>query len=243
MIRRSGKKIRFGKYKISEDVLRDSIIRVMNAKESKEDAEMAQTEPYVFSENFEKKMEEILRGETRKNKLRYPIRYVAATLVSVLLVSGLIFIGNEDARASKVSIEIQDWLDDFFLVENKAEKDNSADVLFSESQIGYLPDGFEKVFEEVFFSRVSYKYQNNAGDYIVLQVYRDKSTSGVDNNEIAQEVALNASGLEYRFIDTGDTKTNGIVWTDLDNKFYNLISTLSKEEIINIMDSISYQGA
>lgn len=181
-----------------------------------------------------------MRVEKRKTKRCNAVRYVAASIVTVLLVGGLVFVGNEEARASKVGVEIQEWLSNAFVVENDTGEDSTKDILFEEKRLGYLPEGFEKVLEEVTFDDAYYKYQNNVEDYIILHVYKEKTAVGVDNKEITQEVALNADGFEYRFIITEDAKTNGVVWIDNDNKFYSLTSTLTKEEIINIMNGISY---
>lgn len=160
----------------------------------------------------------------------------------MLLVCGLFFVGNEDLRASKFRIDVLEWMENFFVVENNAnsDKDDMTDVLFDESQIGYIPEGFEKVFEEVTFSKVRYKYQNDNGDYINIGVYRSKSLAGVDNEEIEQDIKLNEAGLEYRYVYKEETGKHVLNWTDKDGKFYVFSSSIEQEEILKVMNSISY---
>ena len=226
--------------KKSEKKLAASILRVMNQEEEEIRAEMQREGPHIFSEEFEKKMEKVMEVRARKVKQEKVFRYAAATIVTALLVGGILFVGNEESHASNVGIDILKWVENFFLIGegNTERKDN--EVLFEESQIGYLPEGFEKTYEDLRFSRVCYKYQNLTGDYIVLEVYRDKASSGIDNEDIGQEVNVNSVGLEYRFINKGEENTNAIAWIDKDNIYYYLVSTLDKEEVINIMNSICY---
>lgn len=218
--------------------LKTRLLHVMDELDDELEEEMEQAEPHVFSEDFKKKMEKIMEVEENKTQRCHTVRYVAAAIVTVLLVSGLVFVGNEEVRASKVGVGILKWMENFFVVEEKSREANG--VLFEESQIGYLPDGFEKVEESVRFSKVSYTYQNSAGGYIILEVHRDKIESMIDSEEIGQDVLLNASGLEYRYIYKEDSKENVVTWKDTNDVYYQLQSTYDKEEIIKIMNSISY---
>jgi hypothetical protein len=160
--------------------------------------EMKHAQPHVFSKEFEQKMQEVMRVQARVSKRSDLVRYLATAAVVILMVFGLLFIGNEDLRASDFKINILEWFEEFFVVENDTnrDKDDESDVLFHESQIGYIPEGFEKVAEEVQFSQVAYRYQNDFGDKLVIQVYREKSMSNMDNKEIERDRALNEEGLE-----------------------------------------------
>lgn len=224
----------------SNKKLKESLLRVAQSEEAALEEEMKGCEPHIFSEEFEKKMEKVMEIRARKVKRYYMMRYAAAMIVTVLLVGGILFVGNEEARASKVGIDILEWMENFFLVGEGETTRKEEEVLFDESQIGYLPEGFEKVEEIVRFSKVYYKYQNGIGEYIVLEVCRDKIESIVDNEEIGQDVSLNAAGLEYRYIYKEDSKENVVTWKDKEDIYYYLQGTYNKEEIIKIMDSISY---
>lgn len=228
--------------KACDKKLRDSLLRVMAEEEAMIREEMKLCEPHVFSDEFERKMAELMKVERRKSKRREIIRYVVTAAAVVLLVGGLIFIGSEDLNASGFGINILEWMENFFVVENDTnrDKDENVGVLFEESQIGYLPEGFEKVKEQIMFSKVCYKFQNDLGEYIALDVRSNKSESIVDNEEIGQEIALNAAGLEYRYMYKVDSKENVVTWRDKEGIYYYLQGTYDKEEIIKIMNSISY---
>lgn len=234
------KVIKFRKKETADEILAASLRRVLDAQQAEYRAEMAKETPYIFSEEFENKMKKLMEVRKRKTKLYKTLRYAAATFVTVLLVGGILFVGNEEVRASKMGINILAWMENFFLVDEGETSRKEEEVLFEESQIGYLPDGFEKVLEEITRFVIYYKYQNADGDYIILRVYADKINAMIDNEKIIQKVYLNAAGLEYRFINTEEEKASGLVWSDTNERFYKLIGTISEEELVNIMDSITY---
>lgn len=223
-----------------EEMLKACIMEVMEKKEDELEEEMKNFEPHVFSKKFEEKMEAVMAVEKRKTRRYNAVRYVAAAIVTVLLVGGVIFIGNEEIRASKIGVEVLQWLENSFVVENKTDKDNAGDVLFEESRIGYLPEGFEKVAEEVTFSKVSYKYENDAGEYVVLNIFRDKAASEIDNEENIHNIALSDTGLEYRSLYKEAIGEYIVVWNDAKGFHYYVAGSLEKEEIIKIMDGILY---
>ena len=114
------------------------------------------------------------------------------------------------------------------------------DVLFEESQIGYMPEGFEKVEEEITFSLVYFKYKNSEGDYITIRVGRDKTALQIDNEEIGKDVYLNAAGYEYTITHKDELYKDVIIWKDENDIYYYLASTMETTELVDIMNSISY---
>lgn len=228
--------------KLSNKRLHGCVVKMMELEEQLLKEEMKHAQPHVFSREFEQKMKEVMRVQERVCKRSDVIRYVASAAAVVLLVFGLFFIGNEDLRASDFRIHVLEWMEDFFVVENDTNRNNSVekDVLFEESQIGYIPDGFEKVMEEVQFSYVSYKYRNDNGEYISIIVYKNKTLSGVDKADVFLDVDVNDVGLEYRIIYKADSGKYVLTWMDESEKFYSLTSSIDQEEIVKIMNSISY---
>ena len=147
---------------------------------------------------------------------------------------------RSNVQASALNIDSQAWLDKFFTVEDGDVGRVEADALFEESRIGYLPEGFEKVSENILFSLVEYKYQNAKEEYVFVRVYRDKMISNVDNEDAIKGVYLNAAGYEYTLINRTDGNKIAVMWKDENEIYYYLIGTLDEEEIIKIMDGISY---
>ena len=48
--------------------------------------------------------------------------------------------GSGDLRATKTNIDILEWFENFFTVKDGTDDRNGTEVLFEESQIGYLPE-------------------------------------------------------------------------------------------------------
>lgn len=228
--------------KTSNDRLHDCVVQMMELEDMLLMEEMKHAQPHVFSKEFERKMQEVMRVQARVSKRSDLVRYLATAAVVILMVFGLLFIGNEDLRASDFKINILEWFEEFFVVESNTNRDKNdeTDVLFHESKIRYIPEGFEKVKEEVSFSVVSYKYQNDAGEYLFIWVYRDKSLVGVDNEEITQGVKLNQNGFEYRYVFKEDSGEHIYTWEDEENRFYFLCGFTELEDVEKFMNGISY---
>ena len=228
--------------KITNKRLHECIVQMMELEDRILEEEMKHAKPHVFSAEFERKMEEVMRVQTRVCKRSDAVRYLATAAVVVLMVFGLLFIGNENLRASDFRINVLEWMEDFFVVENDTNRDKSDenDVLFHESQIGYIPEGFEKVEEEVTFTYVSYRYQNDEGEYITILVYREKGLYGLDNTEIEHDVKMNELGMEYRYVYKEDSGEHVLTWLDECDRFYILSASTEEEEVIAIMNGISY---
>ena len=242
MKRRKEKKIRLGKFKVSEQLLHDSIMKVIDAEDVMLKEEMKDVPPYIFSVEFERKMEEVMRVQTRVCKHSDVVRYLASAAVVILMVFGLLFIGNEDLRASDFRINVLEWFEDFFVVENDTnrDKDDENDVLFHESQIGYIPEGFEKVKEEVWYSKVCYKFENIRGEYISISVYKNRASAGIDGEDISQDIQLNVAGFEYRYVFKQESGEHIYTWTDEKGKFYMLSGLADKEDVMEFMNGILY---
>lgn len=228
--------------KITNKRLHECIVQMMELEDRILEEEMKHAKPHVFSAEFERKMEEVMRVQTRVCKRSDAVRYLATAAVVVLMVFGLLFIGNENLRASDFRINVLEWMEDFFVVENDTNRDKSDenDVLFHESQIGYIPEGFEKVEEEVTHSIVHYKYKNIIGEYINILIYREKTLAGIDNTESEQDMSINKSGFEFRYVYKEESKKHFLTWIDNEGKFYSLNGNVSQDEIIKVMNSISY---
>ena len=226
--------------KAYDEKLKSSLVEAMKLDNARLEEEMKHCEPHVFSEDFERRMEKLLTVHRRKNKFRTCFRYIAAAVLVLLLAGGILFIGSEDLRASQMSIDILEWLDEFFTVEDGIDDRSDSGVLFDESRIGYLPEGFEKVEEGSTFSVVYLAYENGVGDKIILRVSRDKITLNIDNEEIEKNVLINEAGYEYTRTHKEEGFRDIVMWKDENDIYYYLASTLENDEIIDVMNNISY---
>lgn len=226
--------------KIANKGLHDCVVQMMELEEKLLAEEMKDAQPHVFSREFEQKMQEVMRVQERVNKRSDLVRYLATAAVLILMMFGLLFVGNEDLHASEFKINILEWFEEFFVVENDSNsgKKDLTDILFDESQIGYIPEGFEKVEEEVTYSKVAYLYKNKQGEYINVLVYRNKTLSGIDNEEIEQDVKVDEKGVEYRYTYRAELNRHIFTWTDACGKFYFLSGSVNEEKMMEIMQSI-----
>lgn len=232
-----------------DEKLKKALLEVWEKEDARLEEEMKHCEPHVFSQEFEQKMDELLNAQGR-DKAPYgfrrrltPFLKVVAVIVAICVVAGgALFLQRGNLQASSLKIDILEWLDKFFTVEDGNGRRTTEQVLFEESQIGYLPDGFEKVSEENAFSQVQYKFKNKEGECITLQVYKGKMLSTVDNESAEQKVYVNEAGYEYTMIYREDGDRITVLWKDEQDLYYYMESSLHEDEILKIMNSISYTG-
>lgn len=227
--------------KACDEKLRSSLVEAMELDDAKLEAEMQDLAPHVFSESFEKNMAKLMKKHRRKYRRRRLIRFTAVTATLLFLIGGPIFINSEQLSASALSIDIKEWLDRFFTVEDGAEGRKDEEVLFDDSQLGYIPEGFEKVEEEESFSYVYYKYEHENGKYFYIKVTRGKSELYVDNEDIQANVKMNDAGYEYIMVAKDLNKDDKIVmWKNNKEIYYHIQGTIIGEELIKIMNNINY---
>lgn len=227
--------------KACDNKLRTNLMEAMKLDNQKLEAEMQGIAPHEFSEAHEQKMNKLLSKQARKRKVRGVLRYAVAACLVLLLTGSILIISSKDLRASKLSVDIIEWLEEFFSAE-KGEiiKRTEDDVLFSEEQIGYLPEGFEKVAEGVSFNAIYFKYEDGDGEKLHVSVVRDKALLQIDSKETIYEVSKNELGYEYTYTYSEESKTSRVVWMSKNSLYYYISSTLPREEVEKIMNNISY---
>lgn len=227
--------------KACNEKLRSALEEAMSLAEAREAEEMAQMEPHEFSEEFERKMEELFATlPTRESKRKKMKRYIAASIVAVFLIVGVLVTTSVTTNASWFGLNITQWLEDFFRLDTGEGKRKEDAVLFEEAQIGYLPEGFKKVAEGVSFSCVYYRYQNDKQEDIFVYAVRDKGLLNSDSTDIEQEVGISITGIEYQYIRKDNFGAESVIWKNEEDIYYQVSSILGIEEILKIMNGISY---
>ena len=224
-----------------DNKLKSSLVEAMKLDNARLEKELQHCEPHVFSPDFERRMEKLIKAQRSKGKIRNCFRYIAAAVMVLFLTGAILFMGSEDLNASEFSIDILEWLDECFTVGKSTNDREETSVLFDESFIGYLPEGFEKVEEGFTYSIIHYKYENKLGDTITIRIYRGANTITVDNEDVMKEVLVNEAGYEYTRIYKDKLKSETLMWQDEDGKYYYLIGTLNKDEMLKIMNNICCQ--
>ena len=220
-------------------ILKSSLAEAMRLDNARLEKELQHCEPHVFSPGFERRMEKLIKVQRSKGKIRNCFRYIAAT-VMVLFLTGVILVKtSEDLNASEFSIDIIEWLDDCFTVKKGVSNKKESSILFDESYIGYLPEGFVKVEEDTTYSQIHYRYENKLGNTVTICVSRGASIISVDNEDVIKEVLVNEAGYEYTRIYKDKLKCETLIWQDDNDKCYYLSGTLNKDEMLKIMNNIS----
>lgn len=225
--------------KACDEKLKSSLVEAMKLDNARLEEELQHYEPHVFSPDFERRMEKLMKVQRSKGRIRTCFRYVAAAVLVLFLTGGILVIGSEGLNASELSIDILEWLDECFMVEKDDNDVKKQDILFDESQIGYLPEGFEKVEEGITYSIVYYKYENELGDAISLRVAKGKGITAVDNEDVIKEVLLSEAGYEYTRIYKETMQHEVLMWRDNNGIFYYLSGNISSDEMLKIMNNIS----
>lgn len=221
-------------------ILRDSLMELMELDLSREKEALAHSELHVFSAGFEQRMELLFRRHKRRVRLQEALRHVAAAVLVVFLTGGIILIGSEKTQASILDLPILEWLDDYFSIGQGDHTRKEEQALFDESRIGYLPEGFEKVYEEQTFSFVCYGFENEEQETVKIYVKEGKSLYNADSEQVEQELLLNDAGLEYRYVLKEDGVHNMVIWVDDKDVSYYVEGTLDLEELVKIMNGITY---
>lgn len=200
-------------------------------------------ELHVFSKTFNKKMKVLFQKykcHTSFNKVR---RHAVAVVLVLFIFGGYIFIsaGAHTANASHPGVDILIWLKDYFSFEKGSDAQNNSGINFKESQLTYIPEGFEKTGEIISNTAVKYEYADADNVYFILRVDRDKSMVQSNSNNLLMNASLNAAGYEYTYFYNEVNNSHQLVWLDADGLSYSLFGTTNKETLIKIMDNITYE--
>ena len=223
-----------------DNKLKSSLVEAMKLDNARLEKELQHCESHVFSPDFERRMERLIKIQRSKGKIRNCFRYIAAAVMVLFLTGGILVIGSEDLNASELNIDILEWLDEYFTVKKGTSDNKENDIIFDENCIGYLPEGFVKVEEDITYFQIYYKYENKLGDTVTIRVSRGAGTMSVDNEGIIKEVLVNEAGYEYTRIYKEKLKSETLMWQDDNGKYYYLAGTLNTDEMLKIMNNISF---
>ena len=188
------------------------------------------------SDKFEKKMQSMVRRESRNEKLIYFRKITAKVAVVVLLCISLTFGSLLTAKAVRESVAttILEWHDKFtrIFIETDTQPDKLPEIRFN-----YIPEGFELVEEECF-----------RGSNYMFRTYRDSNKNilrliiGLSNNTNIDRLDNEHSSFYHIKIDNiygtwiSKDKENQLI---IHNKFcFNIKGFFNIEEIINIYKNI-----
>ena len=222
--------------------LGEALRKAASIDKARLDEEMKDAEEHVFSDEFNQKMEQVFRVAKRKSKLAYIKRYTAVAVLALVFIGGALwFTGPGTTGASKPVIDILEWTQNYFSFKTDGDTTDNEAITFDESQIGFLPEGFEKNSEEIYTNYVRYEYSNDSDAFITLHVDKKAATVHSNNKNISISNGVNHAGYAYTCIYNKDYQTFKLLWEDDKGYFYSLYGALEKDIMLQIMNSIKYE--
>lgn len=231
-------KFRKKQYKL---LLKEKKKKAAQLEKISETVQTQQEEPFhhQFSEKFEREMEEIFYNYRKKKKRERLMRHTAvAAAVVVCITWALAMSSISNTKATTPGVNILTWVTNYF---SFTKNETKTDILFTEEQIGFLPEGFVKSSEEIKNTYVVYEYGNADNESIILRMDRKKLLTQSDSENISMDIGINLAGYEYTHIFESNQKTHIFMWQSEDGLFYSLYGTIDKETMIKIMDGINYE--
>ena len=188
-------------------------------------------------DNFKNKIKAIVRRENRNEKLIYFSRAATKVAVVVLVCISLTFASlmTADAVRESVATTILEWHDKFtrIFIETDAQQAKLSEIRFN-----YIPEGFELV-EEESWNVDDYQlflYKNSKNDFINIFITKGNSGDSIfGDNEQSNICIIKIDNKECLWI---FEKNENQLIIPFKNKFYNITSSLSIEEIIQIYKNI-----
>lgn len=206
------------------------------------EAEASEKEPHEFSEEFMAKQETLIREVEEREKMPFIYRFVntpvkKAAIIAVLVgVVALGFGGQSEAGKNPIVKFFQERYGDHVEIEphedlwQNEEKPQTIETVY---ELGWVPEGYEKVEEEVFKPFTMQVYGKRGGDeeiileqYCVVMYYSLKEEKNY--KEITEE------GIKFYFL-KGDDE-NSAVWYQ-DGYQFVLRGDISQDEALKLIKS------
>ena len=223
--------------KQEDEKLRVCLRKAMEMDDIRLDEEMKNSEPHEFSREFEEKMEKV-RKIAKREPVTFQLKRFAAAAAVLLAVVGVLAIGVKSTTASKSGFDIITWTKEYFSFKKDGAELAEGEILFVESQIGYLPDGFEKVGEAIQDNMVQYYYENNENNYILIEVFVRGMIYNQDSKDVEYMLKESNKGVEYLHAYKEEIQTYLFVWDDVRGATYRLSGNVALEELISVMENI-----
>lgn len=197
-----------------------------------------QVPEHRFSERFERRMKKLLRAQRRSsqaNRVIRRMRQAVAVLLIALVVtfSAAMTVNAFRERVIEVVVYAFNELTDYRFTSHE-----TANTLFAEAEIGYVPHGMTKTHEEIMGDYAYVLYENGDGDFFELtkeQVLSGDSYQVILDTELSEYIEFDLHGNPAYGNEKNGNST--ILWYD-ESCVYTLFSNLSLEELKEIASSI-----
>lgn len=213
------------------------LYNLMPGLDEKLTSAMQENVDYRFTDDFEKKMETLIKRGWQKRKYGIPVttsRRVAAILIIVLIGTFALSMGVEAVREKLfdfIEIEHDTYIEKRFFVNEKESEE------FLPLWPTYIPEGYDLVAEELFEDYHFLSYEFEEGNIIICQEQIVDGMVVSQDNKYVKEKEINIQGVSAQM----KYKENGVIrilWEKQNCIFTVSGKKIAEEELIRICESL-----
>ena len=189
----------------------------------------------VLPEHYESRMRRILRRYRYRKYAKLSLRYgkkIASVILLIMGVSFSLFLSFDEVRAACEAVIIE-------IYDRYIRYSYTSDLSLENTPIsfGYVPEGYSMV--EASFNGIDsfITYQNAHDDSIMLEFDVQKFTVLIDNEHYTISNVF-IGHYEGTFFESQDSRFVNVLLWDAENYYFQLRSTLNKEEMIKIAENL-----
>ena len=226
-------------YKDLEDELWESLLKAAVIENSQNEIKDYPSEQeinrIVLPEHYESRMRRILRRYRYRKYAKLSLRYgkkIASVILLIMGVSFSLLLSFDEVRAACEAVIIE-------IYDRYIRYSYTSDLSLENTPIsfGYVPEGYSMV--EASFNGIDsfITYQNAHDDSIMLEFDVQKFTVLIDNEHYTISNVF-IGHYEGTFFESQDSRFVNVLLWDAENYYFQLRSTLNKEEMIKIAENL-----
>ncbi len=194
---------------------------------------------HPFTEEQMKRAEAMSRKHKKNNAVwKNVLGKVAAILLCLSTVAGVIAMSNPVVRGN-VAHAVTHWIDEHISIDfSDAADDDRVDI--SKTRITYIPEGFALTKDNSDKDTVSYIYENEAGEYIIIDI-EDSSDIKLMTDAGTHETEYHPIGGYEGYISYSDELNQGSVYFGSSYFTVAISGMTQRDELIKIAENIRFK--
>ena len=193
-----------------------------------------------FTEEFERKIQNLKQQQAKKESARQVQRRIAAALITLLIGVSLLLTVSPQARAN-----VRAWIKKTFGTYTQYWFQGEKGGVLPEYELTWIPEGYEMVREEPFRDTQTLVYQrgNDETDAFVFSYRPAKKDSYLILDTLGFEYEIEIVSIHGNYgelyISQDETQSHGVIWLDEENNVaFTLTAFLDPQDILHIADGI-----
>ncbi|MBS3902581.1 MAG: DUF4367 domain-containing protein [Dethiobacter sp.] len=224
-------------YSFTEDTLKSAVIKadryLMEALPADNEID------HVFSRDFEKKMQKLIRRSKKDNTIRgqafWRRRAVALIATIIILIASAMSVPAVRASVIEFITEVYEKFTHIFFDESRSPRDAADELTIYEPSL--IPEGFKMVNKKA-AGLVLMEYERE-NDFISYSQQRLENVSMHINTEGVELEELEFKGFSAKYY--SNRGVQNLLWHD-DEYMYMVSSTLDRNTVFKIADSVEPVG-